>query len=82
MRPGAERIHWLIVHSPCDTLVDVKQSEAFYEHLVSLTAAKHSLHGDTIQKDYTTITSEHNDMLKTHQYSDLIGVFINSLHFH
>ena len=84
LRSGTERIHWLIIHSPNDTLVDVKQSEAFYNHLVSLTAASHghSLHGDTMQKDWTTIAEEHNDMLKTRQYSDFVGGFINSLHFH
>ncbi|KAL5529231.1 hypothetical protein ACEPAG_5216 [Sanghuangporus baumii] len=80
LRDGGKHIHWLVIQSPNDTLVDGKQAESMYEHLKELEA--HSKHGDTILKDWSSITSEHNEMLKTKEYSDLISNWINSLHFH
>lgn len=62
---------WLIVHSSGDTLVDEAQSQAIYQHLESLKF--------TVKKDWETLTIEHNDMLKTSQYSDLMGDFITEL---
>ena len=80
LRDGDGHIHWLVVHSPNDTLVDVKQADAMYAHLTELEL--YSKHGDTVRKDVSTITSDHNDMLQSVQYSDFIGSWINSLHFH
>jgi len=62
---------WLIVHSSGDTLIDVVQSQAIYEHLESLKFK--------VTKDWKTLIMEHNDMLRTSQYSDLTGDFINEL---
>ncbi|KAH8117333.1 alpha/beta-hydrolase [Phellopilus nigrolimitatus] len=81
LRAGAEHIRWLIVHSPADELVDMAQSEAFFEHLRALALAS-GAHGDTVQKDWSTITAAHNEMLRTAQYSDLVGSFVDSFHSH
>lgn len=62
---------WLILHSSGDTLVDEAQSQAIYQHLESLKF--------TVKKDWESLTIEHNDMLKTVQYSDLMGDFITKL---
>lgn len=76
-----EHINWLIVHSKGDSLVDVAQSKAIYDHLLLLSANSQNAQSGThlIQRDWDTLTMEHNDMLKTAQYTDLVGNFINNL---
>lgn len=75
---------WLIIHSPADTLVDLYQSEVFFDHLMSLYRdrdrdQKRGLEDKDnesvkyVDKDWSTLTTEHNQMLKTEQYSDLVG---------
>lgn len=78
-RNGAH-LRWLVLHSPGDTLVDAGQAAAFFAHLSAQYHNISSEHGGGkmrggggVEKDWTTITLEHNDMLKSAQYSDLVG---------
>ena len=61
----------MIIHSDNDSLVDLAQPQSFYDHLTSL--------GFAAENDWKRITTEHNAMLKTVEYSDFVGDFINKL---
>lgn len=71
-RTGSDHIKWLIIHSCGDSLVDREQSEEFYVHLSDEVVGTEN----TVESDWSTITVEHNEMLKTGAYSQLVGDFI------
>ncbi|THH02122.1 hypothetical protein EW145_g6789 [Phellinidium pouzarii] len=75
LRADGEHIHWLVIHSRGDSLVDVGQAEKFYQHLCELGLESHNV----AQKDWTSIEMEHNEMLKTKQYTDLVGDYFSNL---
>ncbi|KAG1827060.1 Alpha/Beta hydrolase protein [Suillus subaureus] len=60
-------LHWLIVHSKGDTLVDEAQSEAMYQHL--LPSVPH------IARNFGDLIEEHNDILKA---SNLLNLLDNT----
>ena len=68
-RPSSGHPVWMIIHSDNDSLVDLAQPQSFYDHLTSL--------GFASEHDWKRITTEHNAMLKTVEYSDFVGDFIN-----
>lgn len=73
-RQDGRHLKWLIIHSTGDTLVDFPQSQAAFDHLVSQFAE------NDVRKDFETITSDHDEMSKTKEYSDLVGgYFVESL---
>ena len=76
-RDGIKHARWLLVQSPGDTLIDQKQTNAFYTHLRGLYEGDGPV--DSVQKDVTSITMEHNDMLKTDAYSDFMGNYFRTL---
>jgi acetyl esterase/lipase len=67
------RPRWLILHSKGDTLVDEIQSQAMYDHLIELYGQDAPHH---VQKDFDSLTEEHNDILKTKTYVHLVSQFI------
>lgn len=73
---GGAHLSWLIIHSSGDTLVDAGQAASFFAHLSALYSKAKPADGGTlgkVEKDWTTLTFEHNDMLRTAQYSNLLG---------
>ncbi|KAG6814310.1 hypothetical protein H0H92_013435 [Tricholoma furcatifolium] len=66
-------IRWLIVHSKGDTLVDLTQSEAIYQHLCSLYPSHTPTH---VFSNMDQLTAEHNDILSGMEYVDIIKKFI------
>ncbi|KAG5727651.1 putative kynurenine formamidase [Termitomyces sp. T112] len=69
-------IQWLIIHSKGDTLVDVLQSEAMYQHLCSL----YGDHAATqVHRNTDHLDGEHNDILQGLDYVDIIKDFIAKL---
>lgn len=65
-------INWLLLHSKGDTLIDIPQTEAMYNHLRSLDNARVSLNIDDL-------TDEHDDILRTPLYVELVRSFTASL---
>ncbi|KAI5122067.1 hypothetical protein M0805_006050 [Coniferiporia weirii] len=76
LRADGAHIRWLVIHSPGDSLVDLAQAEKFYAHLQS---ALGPLEGDRVQRDWTTISADHNDMLRTEQYAHVVGDYFNGI---
>ncbi|KAG6903204.1 hypothetical protein C0995_002747 [Termitomyces sp. Mi166 len=69
-------IKWLIIHSKGDTLVDLPQSEAMYQHLCNL----YGDHAPTrVQRNTDQLDTEHNDILRGLDYVDIIKDFILKL---
>jgi len=69
-RSGATHMRWLILHSEADTLVDQVQSEAMVQHL--------SKHFPSVQHDFHTLTVEHDELLSTPEYIQLVSSFLLS----
>ncbi|KAG2756001.1 alpha/beta-hydrolase [Suillus brevipes Sb2] len=67
-RAEYHHLHWLIVHSKGDTLVDEAQSEAMYQHL--LRNVPH------ITKNFGELVEEHDDILKGVEFVKLVGQYI------
>ncbi|KLO12241.1 alpha/beta-hydrolase [Schizopora paradoxa] len=72
-RKDGKHLKWLIIHSKGDSLVDFAQSQSAFDHL------KSEFGEDEVQRDFEAITFEHNEMLKTKEYSDLVGGYFASL---
>lgn len=77
LREDFKHARWMLVQSLGDTLIDEKQTDAFYNHLRSLFDAFGD--GEKVKKDISTITTEHNEMLKTSAYSDFVGDYFSTL---
>ncbi|PPQ75416.1 hypothetical protein CVT24_012982 [Panaeolus cyanescens] len=65
-------IRWLLLHSKGDTLIDIPQTKAMYHHL-------HSLDDTKVSIDVDRLTDEHDDILRTPLYVDLVAKFTASL---
>lgn len=76
IREGFSHAQWLLVHSRGDTLIDQKQADTFFSHLQASFSAEGM--GDLVRKNVTSISMEHNDMLKTDAYSDFMGNYFRS----
>ncbi|KAH9842671.1 Alpha/Beta hydrolase protein [Rhodofomes roseus] len=78
LRPGAEHLRWLILHSKGDTLVDQGQSERIWGHLTELYGQ--DVHvgdkGGPVQREWEVLTEEHNEMLAGEVYPRLVGDYI------
>jgi acetyl esterase/lipase len=70
MTPRVEynHLHWLIVHSKGDTLVDEAQSEAMYQHLL------HTI--PHVTKNFDELKEEHNAILKGREFVEIAGQYI------
>jgi hypothetical protein len=74
LRKGANHIRWLVIHSPQDTLVDLRQSEAIRSHLIRL-------YGDThphVTAKTEGLVWDHDQILDQPDYVDLIEQFISA----
>jgi len=69
LRPAAHNIRWMIIHSKGDTLVDLGQSQAMYDHLSTL--------GVNVQKSLDQLQDEHDDILNGDEYIQVVGDFIS-----
>ena len=78
LRGGAEHIRWMILHSKGDTLVDILQSQAIYDHLRSLYDG--SLQGSgQIAKNWDDLEGGHDEILQSVKYIQIVGDFISSI---
>jgi hypothetical protein len=70
MHPRVEcnHLHWFIVHSKGDTLVDEAQSEAMYQHLLRSVPY--------VTRNFGELVEEHNDILKGVEFVKLVGQYI------
>lgn len=72
-RQGA-RTPWLVLHSPGDTLVNVAQAQAMYEHLVNAYSQDNAeSRASLIRYDFTTLTQDHDDLLEGQEVAQLIS---------
>lgn len=72
LREGASHIHWLIIHSRGDTLVDMTQSEGIYERLRSL----HEGGSGRVLKSLDDLEDEHDAILQSGKFYQMVGDFI------
>ncbi|KAL4254067.1 AB hydrolase superfamily protein [Abortiporus biennis] len=73
LRLGGEHIHWLVLHSSGDTLVDVLQSKVIYDHL------RGSFGGSGKVGFDDSLTKDHNDIFKDEHYLELVSAFLSRL---
>ena len=65
------------MHSRADTLVNLRQSEAIAHHLRELhDAIEPGRSNAKVFFDADSLTHDHNEMLKTDEYSDTVGKYI------
>ena len=69
LREGASHIHWIIVHTRGDTLVDVRQSEGMYENLRNQGAGR-------VLKSWDDLEDGHNEVLQSRKFLQIVGDFI------
>ncbi|KAH9063385.1 Alpha/Beta hydrolase protein [Lactarius vividus] len=72
---GASHIHWVIVHSKGDTLVDMRQSQGMYEHLRSLHEGS-ALGAGRVWNNWDDLGDEHNAVLQSGKFLQIAGDFI------
>ena len=75
LREGASHIHWIIVHSRGDALVDACQSQGMYEHLRSLYAGKGGESGRVL-KSWDDLEDGHDAVLQSGKFIQMVGDFI------
>ena len=78
LRGGAKHICWMILHSKGDTLVDILQSQAIYDHLQSL-YDEDPQGGDQIAKNWDDLEDGHNAILQSGKYIQIVGDFISNI---
>ncbi|KAI0673091.1 alpha/beta-hydrolase [Trametes maxima] len=78
LRPGAEHIRWLIIHSKGDVLVDQLQSESMYAHLSALAQGAPScgLPGPMVDKSFDELEENHNELLQGTVYPRIIAEYV------
>ncbi len=72
LRQHSLSLRWLLLHSKGDTLVDVGQTMAMYKYLTKLD----SIH---VELDMDSLVDEHNDILRTDGYVEIIKKFVYSV---
>ena len=81
LRLGARHVHWLIMHSRKDTLVDLKQSEKFREHLKKLTGIVENAEGESGKVKWDdTLEEDHDEVLETEGYARKVAEFVLEHH--
>jgi acetyl esterase/lipase len=78
LRDEAKHIRWMILHSKGDTLVDILQSQAMYGHLQSLYDGGLQ-GGGQIAKNWDDLEDDHNAILQSEKYIQIVGDFISSI---
>lgn len=78
LRDGARHIRWMILHSKGDTLVDILQSQAMYDHLQSLYDGGLQ-GGGQVTKNWDDLEDGHNAILQSGKYIQIVGDFISNI---
>jgi len=78
LRDGTKHICWMILHSKGDTLVDILQSQAIYNHLQSHYDGGLQ-GGGQIAKSWDDLEDDHNAILQSGKYIQIVGEFISSI---
>ena len=78
LRDGARHIRWIILHSKGDTLVDILQSQAMYDHLQSLYDGGLQ-GGGQVTKNWDDLEDGHNAILQSGKYIQIVGDFISNI---
>ncbi|KAI0665132.1 alpha/beta-hydrolase [Cubamyces menziesii] len=76
LRPGADHIRWLIIHSKGDSLVDQLQSDTMFSHLSALASQVPPGPRPMVQKNFDEIQEEHNELLKGTVYPRIVADFV------
>ena len=76
LRDEARHIRWMILHSKGDTLVDILQSQAMYDHLQSLYDGGLQ-GGGQVTKNWDDLEDGHNEILQSGNYIQIVGDFIS-----
>ena len=75
-REHMDSTRWLIVHSEGDSLIDVGQSRAMYEHISRL-YLKQSLPADKhVYINTDGLRAEHDDIFKEDKYIEMVSSFV------
>ena len=69
-------VRWLVVHSPRDSLVDPRQSEAIFDHLTQLYTAAHLPLSSHVLKNMDTLQWEHDRILLRPEFVNIVGEFV------
>jgi hypothetical protein len=78
LRDGARHIRWMIIHSKGDRLVDILQSQAIYDHLQSIYDGGVQ-GGGQVAKIWDDLEDDHNEILQSGKYIQIVGDFISSI---
>ena len=78
LRDGAKHIHWMILHSRGDRLVDILQSQAIYDHLKPLYDGGVQ-GGGQVAKNWDDLEDDHNEILQSGKYIQIVGDFISNI---
>jgi acetyl esterase/lipase len=76
LRGGANHISWIIIHSKGDTLVDMGQSQAMYEHLRCLQEGNLREAGHVL-KNWEDLEDEHNGIFQSEKFIRIVGDFVS-----
>lgn len=71
LRPEAKHVHWLIMHSHSDTLVDICQSKKFYKHLTAMVEDP-----DEQVKWDESLEEDHDEVLEMEEYAKVVAGFV------
>ena len=69
--PRGQHIRWFVIHSRGDSLVDERQSQGMYDMLRERSCL--------VSKSFGDLEGEHNDILKSPQYIQIIDKYIKGV---
>ena len=75
-REHMDSTRWLIVHSEGDSLIDVGQSQAMYEHISRLYLKQNLPVDKHVYINTDGLRAEHDDIFKEDKYIEMVSSFI------
>ncbi|EJU05559.1 alpha/beta-hydrolase [Dacryopinax primogenitus] len=69
LRPGGEHMHWWVVHSEGDELVDFEQPEVMFDSLEILLEGEEG----EVHQDWDTLKGDHYKTLDEPRFSEIVG---------
>jgi len=75
-REHMDSTRWLLVHSKGDSLIDVGQSQAMYEHISRLYLKQNLPVDKHVYIDTDGLQAEHDDIFKEDKYIETVSSFI------
>jgi acetyl esterase/lipase len=75
LREGANHISWIIVHSKGDTLIDMRQSQAMYEHLRCLHEGDRPEAGHVLT-NCEDLEEGHDGIFQSENFIRIVGDFV------